>query len=72
MNSLYILIPIAVIFVVLALGVFLWCVRSGQFDDMDSPAYRILFDEKIDSSTEAYDVQSKSRSDFNKNCKRIK
>ena len=44
MNSLYILIPIALILVVLAVAVFLWAAKSGQFDDLDTEGKRILFD----------------------------
>ena len=45
MDSLYILIPIAIVFVALAVGVFFWAVKTGQFDDLDTEAKRILFDE---------------------------
>lgn len=45
MESLYLLIPIAMIFLVVALLVFFWSVRSGQFDDLGSQGRRILFDE---------------------------
>ena len=46
MESLAILIPIALVFVIIAVGVFFWAVRSGQFDDLDTEGKRILFDEK--------------------------
>jgi cbb3-type cytochrome oxidase maturation protein len=29
------------------LGIFLWSLRSGQYDDLDGAANRILFDEKM-------------------------
>ena len=29
----------------IGLGVFLWCLRSGQYEDMEGAANRILFDE---------------------------
>lgn len=45
MNILYLLIPIALIFIAIAIGAFLWAVRSGQFDDMEGPAHRILMDD---------------------------
>ena len=45
MESLYILIPIAIVFVAIAVAVFFWAVRTGQFDDLDAEAQRILFDE---------------------------
>ncbi|UTW13320.1 cbb3-type cytochrome oxidase assembly protein CcoS [Marinobacterium rhizophilum] len=45
MDILYLLIPIAIIFVGCALWAFFWSVNSGQYDDMDSPAHSILFDD---------------------------
>jgi len=45
MESLFILIPIALVFVIVALAVFFWAVRSGQYEDLDTEARRILFDE---------------------------
>ncbi len=45
MESLYFLIPIAVIFVVIAGGVFFWALKSGQFEDLEGPAWRLLQDE---------------------------
>jgi cbb3-type cytochrome oxidase maturation protein len=45
MEILYLLIPLAVIFLVIAVGFFLWTIRSGQYDDMEGPAYRILMDD---------------------------
>ncbi|WNO10205.1 cbb3-type cytochrome oxidase assembly protein CcoS [Teredinibacter sp. KSP-S5-2] len=44
MESLFILIPIALVFVVIAVKAFFWSVKSGQFDDLDTEAKRILFD----------------------------
>ncbi|WP_318522201.1 cbb3-type cytochrome oxidase assembly protein CcoS [Photobacterium leiognathi] len=45
MESLYILIPIAIIFVCIAVGIFLWAVKSEQFDDLERRGYDILFDD---------------------------
>ncbi len=45
MESLLILIPLALIFVAIAIAIFFWAVRSGQYDDLDTEARRILFDE---------------------------
>ncbi|EHQ52338.1 MULTISPECIES: cbb3-type cytochrome oxidase assembly protein CcoS [Ectothiorhodospira] len=45
MEMLYILIPLGMIFLGLALVAFLWTVRSGQYDDMEGPAHRILMDD---------------------------
>jgi cbb3-type cytochrome oxidase maturation protein len=46
MSIIYVLIPIAVLFVIIGLAIFFWAVRSKQFDDLDKEAFSILFDEK--------------------------
>jgi len=50
MKSLFILIPIAVVFVSVAVVIFFWAVKSGQFDDLDTEGKRILFDDDIDTN----------------------
>ena len=54
MDSLYILIPIALVFCLLAIKLLLWAIDNGQYDDLDKEAYRILMDEEpqTGSSTE--------------------
>jgi cbb3-type cytochrome oxidase maturation protein len=51
MDSLLLLIPLAVALGMLGLGAFLWALRSGQFDDLDGAAQRILIDEDPVSSS---------------------
>jgi cbb3-type cytochrome oxidase maturation protein len=48
MSSLYMLIPIAVLLIAGAIGFFVWSVRTGQFEDMEGPAHRILMDDDDD------------------------
>lgn len=48
MEILYILIPVSVILVALAVGVFGWAVKNGQYDDLEGPAHSILFDDDQD------------------------
>lgn len=45
MTSLAFLIPIALLAGLGGLGAFFWAMRSGQFDDLDGAANRILIDE---------------------------
>lgn len=45
MRILYLLIPMALGVVGVALWAFLWAVRNGQFDDLEGPAHRILMDD---------------------------
>ncbi|MDX2103622.1 MAG: cbb3-type cytochrome oxidase assembly protein CcoS [Alphaproteobacteria bacterium] len=46
MDTLIYLIPAALFAGVGALGGFLWALRSGQYDDLDGAANRILFDDE--------------------------
>jgi cbb3-type cytochrome oxidase maturation protein len=45
MDILYLLIPISLALVAVIALAFLWAVRSGQFEDMEGPAHRILMDD---------------------------
>jgi cbb3-type cytochrome oxidase maturation protein len=48
LSGLLYLIPIALFLGLLGLGAFMWAMRSGQFDDLDGAAERILHDEDDD------------------------
>ena len=45
MIILLMLIPLSLMLLALAVGSFVWAVRKGQFDDMDTPALDILHDD---------------------------
>jgi cbb3-type cytochrome oxidase maturation protein len=46
MNDFLYLIPVALGMGAIGLGVFLWSLRSGQYEDLDGAAERILFDDE--------------------------
>ncbi|MBF8721888.1 MULTISPECIES: cbb3-type cytochrome oxidase assembly protein CcoS [Pseudomonas] len=46
MPALYVMIPAALLIVGVAVYIFFWAVDSGQYDDLDSPAHSILFDDQ--------------------------
>ena len=46
MNILLLLIPISLLLLGAAIWAFVWAVRSGQFDDLDTPSLDILREEK--------------------------
>ncbi|MDR3444961.1 MULTISPECIES: cbb3-type cytochrome oxidase assembly protein CcoS [unclassified Dyella] len=46
MIILLMLIPLSLMLLALAIGAFVWAVRKGQFDDMDTPALDILTDDE--------------------------
>ncbi len=45
MSILYLLIPLSLILLGLAVWAFFWAVKNDQFEDLEGPAHRILFDE---------------------------
>ncbi|AXR61587.1 cbb3-type cytochrome oxidase assembly protein CcoS [Leptospira mayottensis] len=46
MNALYLTIPMAMLIALGALIVFLWSLKSGQYEDIEGPKYRMLFDDE--------------------------
>ncbi|AGZ36101.1 cbb3-type cytochrome oxidase assembly protein CcoS [Pseudomonas sp. SWI6] len=46
MPALYVMIPAALLLVGVAVYIFFWAVDSGQYDDLESPAHSILFDDQ--------------------------
>jgi cbb3-type cytochrome oxidase maturation protein len=47
MNILLVLIPVTLLVVIVAVGLFFWAVNHQQFDDLDSPAILPLLDEPL-------------------------
>ena len=47
MNMLYVLIPLAVMLLGVAVWALLWAIKTGQFDDLEGDAHRILMDEDL-------------------------
>lgn len=50
MSIILYLIPVALFLGLLGLGAFIWSLRTGQFDDLDGAAHRILFDDDDNDS----------------------
>ena len=46
MSMLYVMVPAALGLAITALVAFIWAVKTGQFDDPESHAYRMLFDDE--------------------------
>ncbi len=49
MSVLYLLIPLALLFALGAVLAFVWTVRDGQLDDLESPPHRALFEDGADA-----------------------
>ena len=45
MEFVYIALPLTLAIAVFALIAFIWAARSGQFDDLETPSRRVLFDD---------------------------
>ena len=45
MESVYLLVPLAAVLALGTVAALFWAVRSGQFEDLEGPAHRILMDE---------------------------
>jgi cbb3-type cytochrome oxidase maturation protein len=50
MSGFFYLIPLSLTLGAIGLGVFLWSLRNGQYEDLDGAAERILFDDENGAS----------------------
>jgi cbb3-type cytochrome oxidase maturation protein len=46
MSVLYIVLPLALLIVGVAVGAFVWATRKGQFDDLKTPGMRVVHDDE--------------------------
>lgn len=46
MSVLYVVVPLALLFAGTFVGMFIWAARHGQYDDVDTPARRAIFDDE--------------------------
>lgn len=61
MSIIYILIPIAMLFVAVAVMVFFWAVKSNQYDDLDREGINILFDEDLQAPPKTENTKSQQK-----------
>jgi cbb3-type cytochrome oxidase maturation protein len=57
MESLYFLVPCALIFIGLAIKVLFWAINNGQYDNLDTEAHRILFDAEKSAQAQSSTAQ---------------
>lgn len=62
MEILHLMVPIAVLLVIIAIVIFFWAVRSGQFDDLERQGYNILLDEDDPKETQKKATPKKAAS----------
>lgn len=60
MNIFYLLIGVSLVAALIFLGAFIWAVRSGQYDDNETPSIRMLFDDDDDTTDENDEKQKKT------------
>lgn len=53
MNIFYLLIGVSLFAALIFLGAFIWAVKTGQYDDNETPAIRILFDDEDANETDS-------------------
>ncbi len=58
MEILYLLVLLSVALVGVIVWAFFWAVKSGQFDDLEGPAHRILMDDDETSDTASHSATS--------------
>ncbi len=66
MNIFYLLIGVSLFAALIFLGAFIWAVRSGQYDDNETPSMRILFDD--DNETETKEDVNERKEHGNTSC----
>lgn len=50
MEVIVILIPLALLLAAFFVGGFIWMTKKGQYDDLETPSYRMLLEEKINDN----------------------
>lgn len=56
MESLYFLVPVALVFIAIAIKILWWAIHNGQYDNLDTEAHRILFDDEKIKTSESISV----------------
>ena len=51
MNVLFVLVPLALLLAAAGIAGFAWAVRNGQFDDVETPAIRMLLDDEAEPAS---------------------
>ena len=69
MESVFLLIPISVLLVFGIAAAFWWSVRSGQFDDLEGPGFRVLMEEDHPNRRKAPEKEAKGEEPDEKSAK---
>ena len=63
MEIIFITIPVTLLFIATGAAIFFWASKGGQFDDLDSPAHRILFDDDMQPGPKKQDEPEQNTED---------
>jgi cbb3-type cytochrome oxidase maturation protein len=61
MEIMYLLVPISLLLVFVIAAIFWWSLRSGQFEDLEGPAYRMLMDDDLPVTVDKSDDDEPKR-----------
>jgi cbb3-type cytochrome oxidase maturation protein len=64
MNILYFLIGCSILMALIFLGAFFWSLKTGQQDDVYTPAIRILFDDEVGEQHKEHKKLTSDKKDF--------
>ncbi|MDD0853396.1 cbb3-type cytochrome oxidase assembly protein CcoS [Halobacteriovorax sp. GB3] len=62
MNIIYFLLPLALLLGAVFIGLFIWATKQGQYDDLETPAHRMLLDDEEFKVDVALNINPKKES----------
>ena len=65
MEIIYVLIPIAMVFVIFGIMAFFWAIKTDQYSDLDKEAINILFDEESPRPRKSNNIQKENKEETN-------
>lgn len=63
MEVIYLLVPLSLVFLVVAVWIFFWAVRTAQFEDLEGPAHRLILDDREEQAERQARATRKADSD---------
>ncbi len=66
MEIIYWLIPLSIVILIGAIYLFFWAVKDGQFDDLESPAVSILFDDDLEINVKKHVLKDQNTENHSK------
>jgi len=66
MEIIFITVPVTLLFIASGVAIFFWANKGGQYDDLDSPAHRILFDDDMAPNKPETDSETTEENKENK------